>query len=170
MFIGLSVVCVAIVPQVARAQKDMASCKVVFEAGQKEISTPNHSYITMNLGPGAPTMSESITTGRVRYLRVDGKWMRSPITPQEELTRTQSNIRDAKAYSCHKVRTESVSGITATVYSVHSVTEAGTVDSQVWIANGTGLPLREESQLGDVGSRISTRFDYADVRPPAGVQ
>jgi hypothetical protein len=40
----------------------------------------------------------------------------------------------------------------------------------VWIANGTGLPLREESQLGDVGSRISTRFDYADVRPPAGVQ
>ncbi|MGH7649181.1 MAG: hypothetical protein ACREND_13775 [Gemmatimonadaceae bacterium] len=155
--------------QPAHAQKDMASCKVVFDASAKMITTPSHLYMTMNLGNGKPITSESISTGKVMYVLIDGKWTRSPLTVQDNLAREQANIKNATAYSCHKLRSESVSGVTATVYSAHEANEAGASDSQIWIANGTGLPLKIESHLAG-GGTASSRIDYAHITAPAGVQ
>ena len=167
---GLATGFLAIASTSAPAQKDLASCKAVFDGAMKQITTPNHSYMTMTTGAQKPTTSESINTGSVRYIQIQGKWKRSPMTPKDELARTQENIRNATVYQCRKLRSESLSGVATTVYSVHAVTEGGTSDGQVWIANGTGLPVREDIELGETGSRVVSRFDYASVRAPAGVK
>jgi hypothetical protein len=164
---GIVATFVAIAPS-AHAQKDMSSCKVVFDAATKMTTTPNHAYVIMNLGAGAPKTTEAITTPTGRFIQVNGKWMRNPMSAQDELARTKQNIQNATAYSCHKVRSETVTGVATTLYSAHEVTEAGASDSQVWIANGTGLLVREELHLSG-GGTVSTRIDYANVKAPAGV-
>ncbi|MGH7648633.1 MAG: hypothetical protein ACREND_10975 [Gemmatimonadaceae bacterium] len=164
---GVLATLVAIAPS-AHAQKDMASCKVVFDASAKMFTTPSHQYMTMNLG-GKPTTSEAISTGKALYVQVDGKWTRSPMTIQDNLARQQQNIRNATAYSCHKVRSESVNGVAATLYTEHEATEAGASDSRIWIANGSGLPLKIEAHYSGT-NMMSSRIDYANVKAPAGAQ
>jgi hypothetical protein len=156
------------IAQPAHAQKDMASCKVVFDASAKMFTTPSHQYMTMNFG-GKPTTSEAISTGKVLYVQVDGKWTRSPMTIQDNLARQQQNIRNATAYSCHKVRSESVNGVAATLYTEHEAAEGGASDSQIWIANGTGLPVKIEAHYSGTNT-MSSRIDYTNVKAPAGAQ
>ena len=164
----LASVLAALAPAPAGAQKDLASCKPVLDAEAKALTTPNHAYLTTRVS-GNASNAETVTTRDTRYLKVNGKWRRMPYDPKAEWARTQANIQSAKAYSCRPVRAETVNGVATTVYNVHSVTDAGTVDGQVWIADGTRLPVRENTQLG-IDSSVSVRIDYTDVRPPAGAQ
>ena len=54
-----------------------------------------------------------------------------------------------------------------TAYKVHD-RENGT-DSIVYILKSTGMLLGEDLTLPD-GSLVKTRYEYTDVRPPAGVK
>ena len=163
-----------IAAQVAYAQKDVASCKALLDAFAKQAVTPYHmSGTTTTPGTGGkPRASELISAGGQHYVMSEGHWVRSPMTPAQMAAQQQENIRTATAFLCRRIRDESVGGQAAVVYSEHSENEGIKADAQVWIAKGSGLVLRSEMDMdpGDVDqTHISTRYDYTNVQPPAGV-
>jgi len=163
-------------PHVAHAQKDVASCKPVFDAAEKQQATSYHAYTTMPtaLPGGKPRQLELIAAGGQNYVLMDGAWKRSPMDQAAMAKQEQENIRDAKALSCHRLREESVGGIPAVVYTEHSENEDTKTDGQVWIATATGLVLRTEtdmSMLAGGGTRhMVTQYEYTNVQAPAGAR
>lgn len=146
------------------------SCDPVFNALTKVLTTPSHSYSTHTTSNGSKTISaEMIYMQNKGYMRINGKWMENPETPGEILQQEQENRKNGKA-TCRLVRDESVNGEPAALYSLHSESENGKEDAQMWISKRTGLPLREEMDM-DVGgsggkSHLSTRYEYGNVQAP----
>jgi hypothetical protein len=152
-----------------------AVCTRVFDSMIRVIKTPNHTYMSQSTAAngGKVTKSEAINTGKARYLLIDGKWMASKITPEDELQQSDENRKNMKS-TCRLIRDESVDGVSATLYSTHSETEYGVNDSQVWISKASSLPLRQQIDI-DVGgsmgkSHTDVRFDYSNVAAPPGVK
>jgi hypothetical protein len=173
---GLTTAAIAVIAaHVAYAQKDVASCKPMLDAFAKVAVTPYHmsGTTTRPRTGGKSEPSELISAGGQHYVLSGGHWVRSPMTPAQMAAQEQDNIRSAKAFSCRRLRDESVGTIAAVVYATHSENDGTKSDGQVWIAMGSGLILRMEADMdpGDVDQiHISTRYDYANVHPPAGVQ
>jgi hypothetical protein len=166
----------ALLPHAAHAQKDVASCKPLFDALEKRNATSYHSYTSVpsTLTGGKQRELEMITTGGQNYILHDGKWRRSPMDQAAMAKQERENIQDAKALSCHRLREEAMGGIPAVVYAEHSENEDTKSDGQVWIATATGLMLRAETDVtmtdGSGTSHTVTRFEYGNVQAPAGVQ
>ena len=142
-------------------------CKPVLDAITRVISTPAHVYVTMNVN-GKPQIGESIYTPGAIYVKVDGKWSVSPLTPQEMAQQQQKNIQNSKA-TCTYWKDELVNGELAAVYSTHNETPGAKSDTQLWVSKGKGLTLRSDSDLvGSTGHKThsSTRYEYGDVKPP----
>ena len=53
----------------------------------------------------------------------------------------------------------------AAVYRMHEVSPKATTDSKIWISKAKGLPLRSKIDLDGGKSRISTRYEYGNVKP-----
>jgi hypothetical protein len=157
---------------VARADD---SCKALYDALTKVVVVPVHIYTTTVAGynKNVPTSSEMIYSGGrdgAIYVMTAGKWTRTKMTGADMMSKQEENRRTAKD-TCHVVREEAVNGEATTVYSSHSDTEVGKVDSTVWISKSKGLPLKEDINI-DVGgtagmSHMSMRFEYVNVKPPA---
>ena len=146
------------------------ACQPVFDALQKLVTTPSHSYTTStDAHGGKPIEAETIFTGGQKYIQAHGKWMRLPVTTQDVLDQEKENEKNGKA-NCQLVRSESVNGENASLYHMQRETENFKEDSQIWISKTTGLPLREEQDI-DYGGKIGKRhnsghFEYSNVRPP----
>jgi hypothetical protein len=117
------------------------------------------------------TMAESINTGTMQYLRVQGKWSAKSFSPAAEIMAEAARAKSQKS-TCRLVREESVEGMAASLYSVQTKTAEGSSDAKLWIAKGSGLPVRQEIKL-DLAkvpgkTHIEVRFVYAGVAPPAG--
>ncbi len=156
---------------------DDPTCKAIYDASRKANLIPSHMYSTTIAGynRNQPENSEMISTGGangVIYIMVRGKWTRSHLTPGELVKDKDEGASTAKA-TCRYLRDEAVNGEATSVYSSHDDTEAGKLDTTVWLSKSKGLPLREEIVI-DVGgsmgkSHRSIRYDYVNVHPPAGV-
>ncbi len=149
-------------------------CQPVFDAMTKVLATPTRLYVTGGaaVGKNKPQNSEMIYAGGAIYLKLGEKWTRSTMTAAAMLKQEEENRRTAK-YSCRYLREETVNGETAAVYANHSETEDIKSDATVWISKSRGLPLRTEGDYdtGDPAkTHASIRYDYSNVRPPAGVQ
>ncbi len=156
-----------------------SGCTIPFDAGKKIITTPSHGYSTRTSGPhpNQPRQTEVIHTGGMdgaMFVKFNGRWTHSPLTPTALLKQEDQNIRDAKS-TCRYLRDESVSGEPAAVYSVHTDNGGIVSDGTIWIAKARGLPLKEELDM-DVGggpsgkSHESLHFEYSNIRPPDGVK
>lgn len=149
-----------------------SSCQALFEAMTKMVTTPTHVYTTETAAfrsDGRPTTNETIYAGGAIYAKVNGKWIRSTITPHDMVRQEQDNRKNAKD-TCRYLHDESVSGEPAAVYSTHSESQDVKSDAQLWISKSKGLPLREELDM-DVGGKLgkshrSMRFEYGNVQPP----
>lgn len=167
---------VAGVPLSARAQATSPACKPVLDAHTKEIGTPHHGYQTDTspANPGKQRTSEIISTPTASYVLLDGKWTRVAITTQQNLAQMQENLRNAKVYQCRQLPDESVDGAAASVYTAHAENEFVKNDVKLWVTKSSGLIAREEIDMysDDAGGKrhISTRYDYRNVQPPAGVK
>jgi hypothetical protein len=165
-------VALVLAPLAVHAQKDVASCKPLLDALAKQATTPFHGYVTTSTGVpgGKPRQDEMISVGGVHYFQIQGKWMRSKVDAAALAQQGQENMRTATAVSCRRVRDEPVGGVSAVVYSTHLVNEGITADGMTWIAQGTGLTLRTESDI-DTGdkekSHMSSRYEYTNVHAPA---
>lgn len=160
-----------------RAQS--AECTSSFAASSKLYDKPFHAYTIdsaqtdARLHGGQPMISESIWTGTVDYILVRGKWMTSPL----DLAEMRKTLKDASTKvkaTCSHVRDESVNGEPAAVWRIHSVSELDTSDTDEWISRSSGLLLKSDVHQ-DVGgalgkSHIVSRYEYTNVRPPAGAR
>ncbi len=166
--------CLTLVPASVRAQAIPAACRPLIDAEEKQIMTPSHVYETSaaDTPGGKATTQETISTGGFMYLFVDGHWTRSPMRAQELLAQLKQNLATTKVYSCRHVGDESVGGVAAAVYTAHSESDVIIADTRTWIAKGTGLPLRSEEDVQFPGSpgkeHMSLRYEYTNVKPPAG--
>jgi len=153
------------------AQAADGACQVVSDIGRKVLTTPTHIYTTRTaaFSGGKPTTSESIYAGGAIYVKVNDRWTRSKITPQDILQQKKETDNNTKM-TCRYLREESVNGEAAAVYSQHIETENDKMDVQVWISKSKGLPLREQLDVdvrGKLGkSHSSMRYEYGNVEPP----
>jgi len=142
-------------------------CQPVFEASARLYTMPAHLYTTM-LG----ATSEQIYANSAIFTNVGGKWHRSKMTLQEMQKQEQENIRNSKT-TCRYLRDEMVSGEMAALYAEQGETQGMKFDGQVWISKGKGVLLRTQEDM-DAGegakNHIAVRYEYSNVKPPAGVQ
>jgi hypothetical protein len=152
------------------------SCQPVFDALTKVATTPNHSYETSTSPTntrGEERQGERILANEHYYIRTHGKWMRLPVSSQDVLEQEKDKEAHGKSM-CQFLRTESVNGEAALLYSLHREYEqAGDKvieDGQIWISKGTGLPMRVVEDWDNQGIRVkehrSTRFEYGNISPP----
>ena len=145
------------------------SCQPVFDGLMKVATTPSHSYTTSTSANGGKTEAETIFANGQKYIQVRGKWMRLPVTSQDVVEQEKEKEEHGKS-TCHLLRSESVNGETAMLYSVHREYEEVTEDGQMWISRASGLPLRAEEDFDNKGNRVkdhrSTRFEYSNVKSP----
>lgn len=149
-------------------------CQPLVDALVKLATTPNHQTYTGTDG-GRPDSGEVVNTGDTMYLLVDGKWHKMPYDARQMV----SDLHDKDAstmFTCKRIGGDSVDGQPATAYASHDRQDDGdTVDTQLWISDANGLPLKQTIDV-DVGggtdgkSHKDVRFDYGNVQPPAGVQ
>ena len=158
---------IALSPAVVRAQKSPAACQPLVDAERKEIMTPHHVYETRG-----GSANELISTGGVTYIQLHGAWRRSPMGPKEALAQMQENLDSARAFSCQRTGGESVGGVATVIYAAHVENQGVKADTRTWVAVATGLPVRQEEDLEIDGTpgktHLSTRWDYTNVRVPAG--
>lgn len=152
------------VSRVAAAQT--AACKPVNDAMLKAATTPHHAVSVRD----GSHRGESIVVDNTSYVQIKGAWRKSPMSPQDQLQQEQENIRNAKVYTCSQLRSETINGIAAVAYHVHSETpDVGNADGTVWIAPSLGLPLKtEEDIMQSMGPKmhLSITWDYANIQAP----
>ena len=153
-----------------------ATCKLVFDAVTRQLTTPTHLVTTevSTRHGGKPTTLEMIYAGGAIYMKLDGQWKRSPMTAQDMLKQEQENRRNAKSVTCRYLHDETVDGESTAVYSMQSVTEDTKSGATLWLSKRSGLPLKSDVQI-DMNDKTSNQhmtihYDYANVRPPAGVK
>lgn len=160
----------------ARAAAVDPACKPMLDSMAKQYSTPVHIYMTQVAAfrGDKPRSTESIFAGGTIYVQVRGKWVRSPMSLEQMRRQREENIRNAKSMSCRYLRDEAVDGEAAAVYSSQSETEDTKSSSTLWVSKRTGLPLKIEIDIDTGGTQgkehSSVRYDYSNVRPPAGVR
>jgi hypothetical protein len=165
----LSVLSLLVMGQALRARAGDA-CQPVFDALIKVATTPSHSFTTNTaVNGGKSTEAETIFANGQKYIRARGKWMRLPVTSQDVLQQEKEKQEHGKS-TCQFLRSESVNGEAATVYSVHREYEEVKEDGQMWVSRGTGLLLRVEEDFDIRGNNVkdhrSTRFKYGHILPP----
>ena len=152
-------------------------CAPVLAVSSKLFDVPFHMYMIdsaqtdARLHGGKPTISESISTGSVYYVMVRGKWIKSPVD-MAEMRKDKDTVSTAK-FTCSHLRDESVNGESAAMWRTHKVSESGTEDTDLWISKSRNVVLKSDVHQ-DVGgafgkSHIVSRYEYTNVRPPAGV-
>lgn len=148
---------------VGRAAAQTPACKPVTDAMLKAVTTPHHAS-------DGSQKHETIVADNTLYVLIRGQWRKSPLTPQEQLKQEQDNIRSAKVYACTALRSETVNGVAAVAYKVHSETpDVGTSDGIVWIAPSLGLPVKTEEDITPLAGprmHIAIVWDYKDIHAP----
>lgn len=144
------------------------TCDALYEAGIKAVQTPHHVSTTKSTGKAGKVVesSEAIFTGGVEYLKVGGRWRRSA-APQEAMLEAAREKLKTQPDTCADAGGGTIDGRAVKTYKVHD-RESGT-DSIVYVLKSTGLLLGQDLTLPD-GSLVKTRYEYQDVRPPAGVK
>jgi outer membrane protein assembly factor BamB len=169
---GIGLLIAAAAGQPARAADP--ACKVVIDAITKQVTTPTHTVVTDTSAShgGQPKTHESIYVDGVVYVQVKGQWMRSPMTAQKKRERQEETLHDLQSMSCRYLRDETVDGEAAAAYHVIQ-TQPEKSQATIWVSKRSGLPLRNENDI-DPGDKdalhMVIRYDYANVRPPAGVK
>ena len=146
------------------------ACQVVGDAIEKSFTMPYRSSYTHTARDGKTRTGETIYVNGAMYSLVNGKWFSFPESSADAKGRMEAARKNVKNASCHVLRDESVNGESATVYGVHSETDRGIHDSQVWISKSKGVLLREETDAqlpGKSGKEhTSLRLDYNNVHAP----
>jgi outer membrane lipoprotein-sorting protein len=146
---------------------DDPASKAAFGAMTKLSKTPHHQYVSTSEegSSGAKQESELISTDTTIYIKVNGKWQASRMTPKDWEEQEKQNISNAKAVRCEYERDETVNGEATAVYKTHTETDDDSSDAEIWVSKRIGLPLRM-SIVQNKTKHMSMRFDYANIQAP----
>jgi hypothetical protein len=160
----------AVLPHGVHAQDP--TCKQVFNGIKLQANTPNHQFFTISgAEPDSHAQTnEIITTGRARYVLMNGLWQTLSESPREIMKREEENFKKSKTI-CRWLREEAIDGAAASVYVEQSQTGPISSLGTIWIAKASGLPVREEvntdAGTGPGGKRhLEIRIVYTDVHAP----
>ena len=138
-----------------------ADCKPVFDAMEKTLLS-NHTTVTTR---GSETL-RGVTVDGTMYLQVNGAWRKSPFTPQDNITQSRGNLKDAKEYSCKALPDAVVDGIPVANFATHTVgSEDDVIDSRIAISKPTGLAVSVENRRGPTVNYM-TRYGYTNIKAP----
>ncbi|HEY7097067.1 MAG TPA: hypothetical protein VH437_10110 [Terriglobales bacterium] len=146
------------------------SCQPVFDALIKAATTPNHSYTTSTgINGGKTTEAETIVANGQKYIRTRGKWMRIPVSSQDMVEEEKEREHQGKS-TCQFLRTESVNGEAAMLYSFHRNYEDIKEDGQMWVSRSSGMIVRAEFDVDSPENKVkehrSSRIEYGNIQPP----
>lgn len=128
-------------------------------------NTPAHVYSTTKIGDHTVDSEVIYAAGSI-YGKVNGKWMVMDTIKSAEQLQQQAMHRASAKDTCRYLRDEPENGEIAALYSTHSETSRGTMDMQIWISKRTGLILRHDIDSNGGKVVMSSRYDYANVKPP----
>ncbi len=151
------------------ASEDDPSCKPLLDATAKMEQTDHHDFMTERTGD-TTTEAESIQVGDVSYIKVNGTWRESRMSPKDSAAQRKENIHDAKVFNCQYERDETINGEASAVYKTHQESDEVKADAEIWISKGRGLVLKEVVTHPDDKMAITIRVDYANVQKPAGLK
>ena len=146
------------------------SCQPVFDAWIKVATTPSHSYTTSTgINGSKPMEAETIFANGQKYIRVRGKWMRIPVSSQDVIDEEKERELQGKS-TCQLLRTESVNGEAAMLYSFRRDYEDTKESGQIWLSRSSGMLLRAELDIDSPDNKVkehrSSRFEYGNIQPP----
>lgn len=144
-------------------QAQDASCKAVADAQILLAKTPHHVFST-DVRPGKTINSESISAPGGVFWGTGGVWHRSTDSMQEFSRATAGSLKQLR--DCHSLGDELIDARPAAKYTLHNAASGG--DESVWIAKGSGLPLKSEALIES--RRISSRYEYGNIQPPPNVR
>lgn len=143
------------------------ACEALLGAMIKLAGTPHRLYATQTtpLLGNKPRETQSVVADKAMWvLASSGKWHVLPYDMPAAIEKARSM---PDAHACQRVRDEPVNGEAASLFTVRSKTEFGTVDSQIWVSASRGLPLRQITDVSEGQTHTVGRFDYVNVQPPA---
>jgi hypothetical protein len=141
------------------------ACAPVMRAMAKTLAA-DHSAVTQ----AGDHSSTGITASGVNYMQIGGKWMLSPLSPQDNQKRSDENLRNAKVYTCQAMPDSTLDGVAVANYRMHTESTDAVVESTLAIAKSTGLALLVENVIdmgGGTKNHYSTRYSYTGIHAPA---
>jgi len=138
----------------------------LYDAGIKAVQLPHHVSTTKTDGRTGKVVqsTEGVFTGGLEYMRVGGRWRRSPLPQQPMLGAAQEKLK-THPDTCTDARDETVEGHAVTTHKVHD--KEGGTDSLAHIFKSTGLLLGQTLTLPD-GSLVKTATNTPTCNhPPA---
>jgi hypothetical protein len=139
-------------------------CAPVMSAMAKTLQV-DHATLTQMDGRNL----KGITAGGVNYLQVDNEWKVSPISPRDNLARSDENLHNAKSYVCQRLPDSTIDGVAVINYRTRTETEDSVVESTIAISKASGLAIEVTNALGSGGeskSHYSTRYTYTGIQAP----
>ena len=126
----------------------------------------DHASLTQSNGQSM----NGITAGGVNYLQIENVWKVSPLSPKENQSRSDENLRNAKTYLCQSLPDSIVDSVPVANYRTRTETEDVVVESKIAISKVSGLAIEVENDLTSGGSgksHYSTRYSYSGVHAPS---
>ena len=138
-------------------------CKPLFATMEKSLQADHASTTTR----GNDTI-KGITVGGVNYLQIGGVWKKSPMSVQENLEQSRTNLKNAKEYTCKPMPDSIAGGATVANYSIRTVGEYAVVDTVIAIDKRTGMPVSVSSDIKSDGTsnHYVTQYSYSGIKAP----
>lgn len=145
------------------AAQPSPACKTVTDATRKQATTPSHEVIVQN---GHPT-AEVIYLADATYVKFPQGWKKTgPGYKDDPPDQGDNNL--PKVYECRSLPDSAVDGVAARVFALHSVSDTTASDGTIWIAKGTGLPIKSVGDATTNGRKghFSTTWSYDNIHAP----
>lgn len=173
----------------ASARADDAACKGLANAMITNAKTPYHSVGTVTFeapaggsddagGALAKSMTtETIFTGKDVFVRLpDGQWKNIHASLDDLQGKVQQS---AESFTdCQRLGDETADGKNLAVYTGTSKNDQMDVQTKVWIAPDRGVLVKSETDMSGPTApdgkirhqHMALRYDYNDIKAPAGAQ
>jgi hypothetical protein len=163
---GLALACLPVLtPHPARAD----ACDTLMAAMVAQSKVPYAATTTTTL-PGQPvTHGEVVATSDTMYIKVMGTWQSMKFNAQESIKQAQEKAKTAKR-TCQLVGADTVNGVSATLYADHAENRGTSIESRIWIADGSGLPAQVEFRFGNNGGSELMQYRYDNIQAPVGAK
>ena len=140
------------------------ACVPILKAMAKTLQA-DHASLTQSNGQSM----NGITAGGINYLQIENVWKVSPLSPKDNQSRSDENLRNAKTYVCQSLPDGIVDGVPVANYRTRTETEDVVVESKIAISKVSGLAIEVDNEVvaGERNkSHYSTRYTYTGIHAP----
>jgi hypothetical protein len=153
---------VTVATATAIAAEPGPTCAPILKAMARTIAV-DHASVSESNGH----TSKGLTVGGVNYLQIDGVWKVSGMSPKDNQTRSDENLKNAKSYTCQSLPDSTIDGVVVANYQTRTEIEDTVVESKIALSKATGLAIQVDNNIGEgKKSHYSTRYSYTNIHAP----